>query len=87
MQQLHQALPSALRHRAFLLPTQLPLLEPEPDMSNLWYYIHGKLNISYVSVSPEETIVELKKKIYLRGMYRSGSHSHQSALYHDLYGH
>ena len=34
------------------------------DMSKLWYYIHGKLNFSFVSVSPDETIVELKKKIH-----------------------
>jgi len=31
------------------------------DMSKLWYYIHGKLKFSFVSISPDETIVELKK--------------------------
>ena len=34
------------------------------DMSKLWYYIHNKHNFSYVSVSPDETIDDLKEKIY-----------------------
>jgi hypothetical protein len=33
-------------------------------MAELWYYIHGKREVSSVVVSPNETIVNLKRKIH-----------------------
>jgi len=30
----------------------------------LWYYVDGKCNLSSVFVSPNETILQLKRKIY-----------------------
>jgi len=34
------------------------------DMAKLWYYIDGQPDVSSVSVSPNETIDDLKTKIY-----------------------
>ena len=34
------------------------------DTAELWYYIDGKRNISSVVVSPNETILQLKRKIH-----------------------
>jgi len=34
------------------------------DTAKLWYYIHGQPGLLRVSVSPNETIFELKKKIH-----------------------
>jgi len=34
------------------------------DTSKLWYYVHGEPDVSSVSVSPNETIDDLKKNIH-----------------------
>jgi len=34
------------------------------DTSKLWFYIHGRPNVSSVSISLNETIDDLKEKIH-----------------------
>jgi len=46
------------------LTTSILRLCDMADTSKLWFYIHGKNNLSYVSVSLDETIFDLKNKIH-----------------------